>query len=50
LYERSAFLRVPGNYFGQARRILADSIDEYELALQTSVLGLEPDVSTQERV
>lgn len=50
LHEHYAFLRVPGEYFGQARRILADSIDEHELRLETSVLGLEPDVSTQERV
>ncbi len=50
LHERYAFLRVPGDYFGQARRILADSIDEHSLSLETSVLGLEQEASTQERV
>ena len=48
--ERYAFLRVPGDYFGQARRILADSIDEHSLSVETSILGLETEASTQERV
>ena len=44
------FLRVPGNYYGQARRILADRIKDQSLAPKTSVLGLEGDTSAQERV
>lgn len=48
--QRYAFLRVPGDYYGQARRILADSIEEKALSLETSVLGLDPNASTQERV
>lgn len=50
LNERYASLRVPGDYFGQSRRILADSIDKHSLSLETSILGLEPEASTQERV
>ena len=37
------FLRVPGDYYGLARRILADRIEDKTLAPQTSVLGLEPE-------
>jgi hypothetical protein len=49
--QRYSFLRVPGDYYGQARRILADSIDAYSLSLETSVLGLEEEAApTQERV
>jgi len=44
------FLRVPGDYYGQARRILADRIKDQSLDPQTSVLGLEADSSAQERV
>lgn len=44
------FLRVPGDYYGQARRILADRIKDQSLAPKTSVLGLESDASAQERV
>jgi hypothetical protein len=43
-------LRVPGDYYGQARRILADRIEDQTLAPQTSVLGLETDSSAQEQV
>ena len=48
--QRYSFLRVPGDYFGQARRILADSIKEHALTLETSVLGLNPEAPTQEQV
>ena len=44
------FLRGPGDYYGQARRILADRIKDQSLAPKTSVLGLESDASAQERV
>jgi hypothetical protein len=50
LGQRYAFLRVPGDYYGQARRILADRIKEDSLSFETSVLGLDSDVPTQERV
>jgi hypothetical protein len=50
LGQRYAFLRVPGDYYGQARRILADRIKEDSLTFETSVLGLDPDAPTQERV
>jgi hypothetical protein len=45
-----AFLRVPGDYYGQVRRILADRIKEDSLTLETSVLGLDPNAPTEERV
>jgi hypothetical protein len=48
--QKYAFLRVPGDYYGQARRILADSIKDHSLSFETSVLGLDPNVPTQERV
>jgi len=44
------YLRVPGDYYGQARRILADRIKDQSLAPRTSVLGLDGDTSAQERV
>lgn len=50
LRQTDDFLRVPGNYYGQARRILADRIKDQSLAPKTSVLGLEGDASAQERV
>jgi hypothetical protein len=45
-----AFLRVPGDYYGQVRRILADRIKQDSLALETSVLGLDSSAPTEERV
>jgi hypothetical protein len=48
--QKYAFLRVPGDHYGQARRILADRIREDSLTFETSVLGLDPDAPTQERV
>lgn len=48
--QRYAFLRVPGDHYGQARRILADRIDGESLSLETSVLGLDREAPTQERV
>ena len=50
LRQTDDFLRVPGNYYGQARRILADRIKDQSLAPETSVLGLEGDAPAQERV
>jgi len=44
------FLRIPGDYYGQARRILADRIEDQTLAPQTSVLGLEPEGPAQDQV
>jgi hypothetical protein len=48
--QKYAFLRVPGDYYGQVRRILADRIKEDSLTLETSVLGLDPNAPTEERV
>ena len=48
--QRYSFVRVPGDYFGQARRILADSIKARSLSLETSVLGLNPEAPTQDQV
>jgi hypothetical protein len=48
--QKYAFLRVPGEYYGQVRRILADRIKQDSLALETSVLGLDPSAPTEERV
>ncbi|MFQ5790074.1 MAG: hypothetical protein ACE5JI_06295 [Acidobacteriota bacterium] len=45
-----SFLRVPGKYYGQARRILRDRIKDRSLSLETSVLGLDTKASTGERV
>lgn len=50
LGQSYTFLRVPGEAYGQARRILADRIDDASLSLETSVLGLDTTTSTQERV
>jgi hypothetical protein len=44
------FLRVPGDYYGQARRILADRIKDQTLEPQTSILGLDGDSSAEEKV
>ena len=48
--QKYAFLRLSGDYYGQARRILADRIKEDSLSLETSVLGLDPNAPTEERV
>lgn len=48
--QKYAFMRVPSDHFGHARRILADRIREDSLSFETSVLGLDPNVPTQERV
>lgn len=46
-----ARLRVPGDFYGQARRILAGHIDDRSLSVETSILGLsDPDAPAQERV
>ena len=41
LRPSDAFLMVPGNHYGEARRILADRIQEGSLVTHESVLGLE---------
>ncbi len=46
-----AFLKVEGEYYGQARRILADRIEDRSLSVQQGVLGLqEAEQPAQERV
>ena len=45
-----AFLRVPSSYYGQARRILGDRIKDQSLSLQGSLLGLAPEVTSQEQI
>ena len=45
------FLKVPGECYGQARRILADRINDNSLSIQQGVLGLqEIEEPAQERV
>jgi hypothetical protein len=48
--QKYAFLRVPSDRFGHARRILADRIEGDSLSVETSVLGLDAGVPVQERV
>lgn len=50
LGQKYAFLKVPGDFYGRARRILAESIEKHSLSLETSVLGLDADAPIQERV
>jgi hypothetical protein len=50
LGQKYAFLKVPGDFYGRARRILAESIEKHNLSLETSVLGLDSDAPIQERV
>lgn len=46
-----ARLRVPGEFYGQARRILARHIDDNKLSVEKSILGLrDPEASAQEQV
>ena len=46
-----AYLKVPGDYYGEARRILAERIKDKQLSIETGMLGLaDGDVSAQERV
>ena len=43
-----AFLKVPGEFYGQARRILATHVDDSSLSIEQGVLGLnDPDVPAQ---
>ena len=48
-----AFLKVPGEFYGQARRILASHVDDASLSIEQGVLGLndaEAPAQAQERV
>ncbi len=44
------FLRVPGNHYGEARRILSDRLKDNSISLEESLLGLEAKVSMEEPV
>ncbi|HXV64406.1 MAG TPA: hypothetical protein VEK15_27150 [Vicinamibacteria bacterium] len=46
-----ARLRVPGEFYGQARRILARHIDDNTLSVEKSILGLrDSEASAQEQI
>lgn len=51
LQQSYAYLRVPGEHYGEARRILAERIEDSNLTIETGMLGLDDsEVSAQEQV